>query len=217
MRSLQRLASEAGDRLGRLSAARGMRVDFASLALALLVPGLVLLIDAQLALLAFLSLPLLALASAGRRRAVWCTLAVAGCAASALAASAPLGATAMRLPLVLADVCVVLALAQAFQQAAREAELRRRLSAEAHHRVKNSLQGVADLLYLARAGQDEEAGLERAAARIRSIAAVHELLGRDGGESVAVDELLRRGAAGPPAGAPGGGGPPAAAPRPAAA
>jgi two-component sensor histidine kinase len=193
---IDRWVLQAGRGLGWLSLGMPHRraFDVLSAALALAVPVLVLTVDAQLALLAFLTIPFIALANAGRRRLVWCALALGACAASTVIASVPPATTAVRMPLVVIDVVVVLALAQAFQREAREAELRRELTAEAHHRIKNSLQGVADLLYLAREEGDE--GLDRAADRIRSIAAVHELLGRHGGESVAVDELLRRVAAG---------------------
>jgi two-component sensor histidine kinase len=178
-----------GRRLGWLAlGARPRRlIDLLSAALVAFVAVLVLFADIQFALLAFVTVPLIALANAGWRRTFWCSFAVGACAATTLAASAPLATTAVRLPLVVADVCVVLALAHAFQHEAREAELRRELTAEAHHRVKNSLQGVADMLYLA----DGDDGLDRAAARIRTIAALHELLARDGGETVAVDRLLR--------------------------
>jgi two-component sensor histidine kinase len=186
---IDRWVLHAGRRLGWLSQGVPHRTwfDVACAALALSVPVLVLAVDVQLALLAFLTVPFVALASAGRRRLVWCALAISACAAASLAASAPLSTVAVRLPLVVADVCVVLALAQAFQREAREAELRRELTAEAHHRIKNSLQSVADLLYLTHA---EEGGLDRAADRVRSIAAVHELLGSRGGDSVPMDELL---------------------------
>jgi two-component sensor histidine kinase len=179
-----------GRRLGWLAigARRRRLIDLVSAALVAFVAVLVLFADIQFALLAFVTVPLIALANAGWRRTLWCSFAVGACAATTLAASAPLATTAVRLPLVVADVCVVLALAHAFQHEAREAELRRELTAEAHHRVKNSLQGVADMLYLA---EGDEGGLDRAAARIRTIAALHELLARNGGDTVAVDRLLR--------------------------
>jgi two-component sensor histidine kinase len=179
-----------GSRLGWLAigAHRRRLIDLLCAALVAFVAVLVLFADIQFALLAFVTVPFIALANAGWRRTFWCSFAVGACAATTLAASAPVATTAVRLPLVVADVCVVLALAQAFQHQAREAELRRELTAEAHHRVKNSLQGVADMLYLA---EDDADGLDRAATRIRTIAALHELLAREGGETVAVDRLLR--------------------------
>jgi two-component sensor histidine kinase len=63
--------------------------------------------------------------------------------------------------------------------------------AEGHHRVKNSLQVVADLLMLAR--PDGDAGgeaFDQAGARIRSIAAVHAVLASRSGGRVPADELL---------------------------
>jgi two-component sensor histidine kinase len=63
--------------------------------------------------------------------------------------------------------------------------------AEGHHRVKNSLQVVADLLMLGR--PDDDAGgeaFDQAGARIRSIAAVHAVLASRSGGRVPADELL---------------------------
>jgi two-component sensor histidine kinase len=194
-RSLDSWVVDVGYRLGWLAIGAPRRrrlIDLWSAALVAFVAVLVLFADIQFALLAFVTVPFIALANIGWRRTFWCSFAIGACAASTLAASVPVANTAVRLPLVIADVCVVLALAQAFQREAREAELRRELTAEAHHRVKNSLQGVADMLYLARGDAD---GLERAAARVRSIAAVHDLLARDGAEAIAVDRLLQRVAA----------------------
>ncbi len=165
---IDRWVLQAGRGLGWLSLGvpRHRAFDALSAALALVVPLLVLTLDAQLALLAFLTIPFIALANAGRRRLVWCALALGACAASTVLASVPPATTAVRLPLVVVDVIVVLALAQAFQREARESELRRELTAEAHHRIKNSLQSVADLLYLAR--DEGDGGIDRAADRIRS-------------------------------------------------
>nr|WP_246852238.1 sensor histidine kinase [Patulibacter sp. SYSU D01012] len=65
--------------------------------------------------------------------------------------------------------------------------------AEGHHRVKNSLQVVADLLLLGRpAGGDPAAAaaFEHAESRIRSIAAVHDVLAARRGGRVPAGELL---------------------------
>ncbi|MSW53441.1 MAG: hypothetical protein F2817_21445, partial [Actinobacteria bacterium] len=76
-------------------------------------------------------------------------------------------------------------------EAVRRAELEGAMLAEGHHRVKNSLQVVADLLMLAR--PDDDAGgeaFDQAGARIRSIAAVHAVLASRSGGRVPADELL---------------------------
>ena len=74
-------------------------------------------------------------------------------------------------------------------RAQAEAELEQALLAEAHHRIKNSLQTVADLLLLGR-GEGAEA-FDATAERIRSISAVHDLLAAERGGTVAAGELLR--------------------------
>ena len=74
-------------------------------------------------------------------------------------------------------------------RAQAEAELEQALLAEAHHRIKNSLQTVADLLLLGR-GEGAEA-FDATAERIRSISAVHDLLAGERGGTVAAGELLR--------------------------
>jgi two-component sensor histidine kinase len=66
--------------------------------------------------------------------------------------------------------------ATAHASASARAELEHALLAESHHRVKNSLQTVADLLLLGRPTGPASAPFDRTAERIRAIAAVHELL-----------------------------------------
>lgn len=81
--------------------------------------------------------------------------------------------------------------ATARAEAARRADLEGAMLAEAHHRVKNSLQVVADLLLLGRPDDAEgAAALDRAAERIRSIAAVHQVLAARGGGRVPAPDLL---------------------------
>lgn len=76
-------------------------------------------------------------------------------------------------------------------EAARRAALEGALLAEAHHRVKNSLQVVSDLLLLGRPADPTAAAvLDRAAGRIRSIAAVHRALESRAGAPVAAPELV---------------------------
>ncbi len=79
-----------------------------------------------------------------------------------------------------------LAVTEAVQRRARGAML-----AESHHRVKNSLQVVAELLLLGRPEDaDSAAAFDRAAERIHAIAAVHQVLASRRGGRVQANELL---------------------------
>lgn len=65
---------------------------------------------------------------------------------------------------------------------------------EIHHRVKNNLQTVSSLLRLQ--GRrvevpEAKAAIEESARRIRSIALVHEILAQEGGDDVALSEVVR--------------------------
>jgi two-component sensor histidine kinase len=156
---------------------------------------------ARFDLLLFLVLPFIAVTHEGRRLAGWLTAAAAVFAAAMALAPAPLDAGEIALHAVLLAASVILALAlaratrrtaEAAARAAAAAELEQALLAESHHRIKNSLQTVADLLLLGR--PDDGAGgeaFDATAARIRSIAAVHHLLAGERGGTVAADELLR--------------------------
>ncbi len=65
---------------------------------------------------------------------------------------------------------------------------------ETHHRVKNSLQTVSSLLRLqGRRMENGEArsAIEESVRRIRSIALVHEILAKEGGDEVAFGEVVR--------------------------
>lgn len=150
-------------------------------------------------LLLFLIAPFLATAHRSWRRVAW--LAVAAVSYSVMMAAAPdplaTGEVAMRLALLVAATTLALALARmvareatARARASERAELEHALLAESHHRVKNSLQTVADILMLGRpAGPDGEK-FDETAARIRSIAAVHRLLAERRGEAVSAPALL---------------------------
>jgi two-component sensor histidine kinase len=114
-------------------------------------------------------------------------------------APAPIGAAAvaMRLALLVAATALASALAwmvgreaSARARASERAELEHALLAESHHRVKNSLQTVADILMLGRPDGVGAEKFDETAARIRSIAAVHRLLAERGGEAVSAPELL---------------------------
>jgi two-component sensor histidine kinase len=155
----------------------------------------------HLDLLFFLVLPFIAVTHEGRRLATWLTAAAAIFAFAMTFAAAPLENAEIALHAVLLIAAVILALAlargtrrsaAAAARAAASAELEQALLAEAHHRIKNSLQTVADLLLLGRPTDGASAdAFDATAARIRSIAAVHDLLAGERGGTVAVDELLR--------------------------
>lgn len=135
------------------------------------------------ALLLFLAIPFIAVVQIGRRRAVWLALSAGTCAATAALIPLSASATVMRLALVGASVGVALALARtigreaaAHKAAAARAQLERTLTSEASHRIKNDLQTTADLLMFGRPKGGDATAFDDAAARIRSIATVHELL-----------------------------------------
>lgn len=157
--------------------------------------------EARFDLLLFLVLPFIAVTHEGRRLAAWLAATATVFVAAMALAPAPLdaGEIALHAVLLIASAILALALARATRRSAGEAaraaaaaELEQALLAESHHRIKNSLQTVADLLLLGRPDDpaDGEA-FDATAARIRSIAAVHHLLAGERGGTVAADELLR--------------------------
>jgi two-component sensor histidine kinase len=122
------------------------------------------------ALLLFFAIPFIAVVQTGWRRGFWLAVSAATCASAAGLVPLSAGATAMRLVLVGAAVCVALALTQTIRH-------ERTLAKEASHRIKNDLQTAADLLLLGRPD-----AIEETAARIRSIATVHRLLTESGND-----------------------------------
>lgn len=182
----------------------------------------------RLDLLFFLVVPFLAIVHRGRPLALWLLAAAAAYVAATLLGTDPLPSSELVLHLLLLVGSGALGLqlagairrrAEAGVEAVRRAELEGAMLAEGHHRVKNSLQVVADLLLLGRpesdggvpgadrgrgtsgagdagsgvAGPAADPGLafDHAAARIRSIAAVHDVLAERRGGRVPADELLR--------------------------
>ncbi|MDO9408466.1 sensor histidine kinase [Patulibacter sp.] len=154
----------------------------------------------RLDLLFFLVVPFLAMVHEGRLLVPWLTAAVATFVLTAALAVDPLPRSEAVLHLVLLGASAVLGRqlaaairrqASARTEAIRRAELEGAMLAEGHHRVKNSLQVVADLLMLARP-EDDAGGeaFDQAGARIRSIAAVHAVLASRSGGRVPADELL---------------------------
>jgi two-component sensor histidine kinase len=154
-------------------------------------------------LLLFLVVPFLATAHSGRRRVAWLAAAAAAFAFTVVAVRLPLSAAATRAALLAATVVLAEAFARATSveaearaAAGARAELERALLAEAHHRVKNSLQMVADLLLLARPDGSAGAAFDETASRIRGIATVHRLLADRRGGTIGADTLLESVAAG---------------------
>lgn len=155
---------------------------------------------ARLDLLFFLVVPFLAMVHEGRRLVAWLAAAAATFVAAAVLAVDPLPRPEAVVHLVLLAAAAVLGrqLAGAIRrqtaartEAVRRVELEGAMLAEGHHRVKNSLQVVADLLMLARPDGDEAGeAFDQAGARIRSIAAVHAVLASRSGGRVPADELL---------------------------
>jgi two-component sensor histidine kinase len=150
-------------------------------------------------LLFFLVLPFVASVQSGWRRPVWLTAAAIAFLLATLLASSPLAGGAVVVRALLLSAAVVLALvlgravrrqAAAGAEAAARAELEGVLLAEAHHRVKNSLQTVADLLLLARPTGQHGHAFDDTATRIRSIAAVHRLLADSRGGNVQARAIL---------------------------
>jgi len=155
---------------------------------------------ARLDLLFFLVVPWLATLQEGRRRLAWLAASGTAFAATLALAPAPLPtAEAVLHAVLLAGAAILAALlsstarrqTRARAAAIRRAELEGAMLAEGHHRVKNSLQVVADLLLLGRPDDDGGAAFDQAAARIRSIAAVHDALAARSGGRVPADVLLR--------------------------
>lgn len=145
--------------------------------------------ESRLDLLLLLVVPFLAISNDDNPRALalWMTVAAAGFAVSVGFAPDPLPASEALFHLVLlaGSTLLGLQLARAVREATRRAELEGAMLAESHHRVKNSLQVVAELLQLG-----GPAAVDRASERIQSIAAVHDVLARRRGGRVPAPDLL---------------------------
>ncbi|MBE2318672.1 sensor histidine kinase [Solirubrobacter sp. CPCC 204708] len=153
--------------------------------------GLVLIAGGQsrLDLLLLLVVPFLAISNDDNPRALvaWMVVAAGAFAVCIGFAPDPLPTSEALFHAVLlaGSTLLGLQLARAVREATRRAQLEGAMLAEAHHRVKNSLQVVAELLQLG-----GPAAVERASERIQSIAAVHAVLARQGGGRVPAPELL---------------------------
>jgi two-component sensor histidine kinase len=154
-------------------------------------------------LLYFLVIPFVAATEPLRRQVVLYFLVIAGYlwAMSAVPGRPPAGLVVVRLT-VLASACAVgtfLARAVHRTTAARAraegaARLERLLATEAHHRIKNNLQLVADLLVLEadRPHTDPAAVVDETLSRIQSVAAVHQSLAQRSAGRVAVQPVLKQ-------------------------
>ncbi|MHB8658156.1 MAG: sensor histidine kinase [Solirubrobacteraceae bacterium] len=154
---------------------------------------------ADLDLLLFLIVPFLATVHSGTRRLLWLSVALVMFIGVTAAAPEPLtsGQIALRAVLLAAAALLAVQLADLTRRAAtaraelrERAELERLLLAEAHHRVKNSLQTVADLLLLGRPRGVSGQPFDETADRIRAIALVHRLLADRRGADVSAGALL---------------------------
>jgi two-component sensor histidine kinase len=175
-----------------LESRRGrLLLDGWTVALLAFIATLVLEGGASFTLLVFLAVPFIAVVQIGRRRILWLAVSATTCALTASLIPLPAGATAMRLGLLAAATAAALVVTEMLQREARararaaaRAELEHTLATEAHHRIKNSLQTVADLLLLE---PPDESVL-----RVRSIATLHDLLAREDGGQVRADALLAK-------------------------
>lgn len=154
-------------------------------------------------LLYFLVIPFVALTESRGRQVALSVLALAGYALAVLLFPDPVppGVLVVRLGVlagaaVLADVVarIVEDNAVARAQAENEARMERLLAVEAHHRIKNNLQLVADLLSLqaAEAGADLDRVVAETLSRIQSVAAVQQALARRGGDRVRLLPVVER-------------------------
>ena len=145
--------------------------------------------ESRLDLLLLLVVPFLAISNDDNPRALAIWMAVAALAFGICVGFAPdplpTPEALFHLVLLAGSTLLGLQLARAVREATRRAELEGAMLAEAHHRVKNSLQVVAELLQLG-----GPAAVERASERIQSIAAVHQVLASTRGGRVLAPELL---------------------------
>lgn len=154
-------------------------------------------------LLYFLVIPFIAITEPRRQQAALGALVlVVYLAAVALApAPVPPSGLAVRLGVlsgafvmagVIAQILIDNALSRA--EAESEARIERVLADEAHHRIKNNLQLVADLLTLeaGKAGSELDLVVDTTVSRIQSVAAVHQSLARRGEGRVTLLPVIER-------------------------
>jgi two-component sensor histidine kinase len=181
-----------------LSHRRGqLLLDLWSAGLLAYLGALVILGGASFAVLFFLGAPFVVVVQRGGRRVAWLLATGGTCVVVSIVARVPLAMGAMRFGLVMGIVGAVLTLERAVRreaaaraEASARAEVERARFIDADHRVKNSLQTVADLLILERPNGQSAEVFEQSASRVRSIAAVHRLLSETGEATIRADELL---------------------------
>lgn len=138
-------------------------------------------------LLYFLVLPFVATTEGRRRQVVLYTLALAGYLFAVWVAGPrpPVGVLVVRLAVLVGACVVATVLAQIVTDTAlsraraeHEARMERILADEAHHRIKNNLQLVVDLLTMeaGKAGSQLGVVVDETLSRIQSVAAVHQSL-----------------------------------------
>lgn len=152
-------------------------------------------------LLAFLVIPFIALTEPRRQQVgLYALLLLSYLVAVVLQPPVPTGVLAARLGVlagasVLATVVAQILMDNASARASAESEVRieRLLADEAHHRIKNNLQLVADLLSLeADTGSALDDVVSETLARIGSVAAVHQALARRGEGRVTLRPVIER-------------------------
>lgn len=150
-------------------------------------------------LLFFLIVPFVATIQSGIKRTAWLAVSAAVFTVSVATTAHPYSTSEIVIRACLLSGAAVLALAlaravraeaTARADSAVRAELEHALLTEAHHRVKNSLQTVADLLFLARPPGPSGDQFDRMASRVRAIASVHERLAEAAGGNVRADKLI---------------------------
>lgn len=154
-------------------------------------------------LLYFLVIPFIAATEPPGRQAVLFVMAIAGYLVATLTSRlAAIGSDVAIHVVMLAGACVLSGfLAQAISQTTRDraraeaaAKMERLLADEAHHRIKNNLQLIGDLLSMeaAKEGNQLLTVVDETLSRIQSVAAVHQALATAGGGRVALRPVVDR-------------------------
>lgn len=154
-------------------------------------------------LLYFLAVPFVAATEPLARQVVLYVMALVGYLVAVITAPGPHSGTALVIRLVvLAGACGLGGvLAQAITESTRarakaeaSARLERLLALEAHHRIKNNLQLIADLLSMEAGKADSQLGpvVDETLSRIQSVAAVHQSLAVAGEGKVALRPVVER-------------------------
>lgn len=154
-------------------------------------------------LLYFLVLPFVAATEGRRRQLALYALALGGYLLAVWLGGPrpPAGLLVVRLGVLLGACGVATVLAQIVTETAlsraraeHEARMERLLADEAHHRIKNNLQLVADLLIMeaAKAGSQLEVVVDETLSRIQSVAAVHQSLAQHAVGRIGLRPVIER-------------------------